>query len=339
MDIVYVYKRWPKNWIELRYSLRSLQNIYHKNVFIVWDKPIRSKNIIHIKADDIWNKFNNVINKYKIICKDDRISDDFILMHDDNYILKSIKKVETYKRWTLKEHADIIYKKFWDNMYYKSIKAVYDMFPDWDSFDVHCPVVYNKKRFKEIIDKYWTIIWSKRSIYHNYFNIKGIQYNNKDCKIFKNNIDINEDWLFLSSDDSVVKDKRFIDFIDNRFPNKSEYEILNINDILKMKFKAKPNYVVCVGEKMVKFNTLGVLETEDAEVIKVLSANKNIEGGEVVEPTAPVKTEQLEDAEVEPTEKPLEEYTNKELKAMCEDKGLDVSKATKKADFVALLTE
>lgn len=270
MDVVYLLRRWPKDCIELKYSLRSLSNIQHDRVFIVWYRPRRIRKINHIQADDKWYRFDNVINKYRLICNDERISDDFILMHDDNYILNKLDTIPYYKRWTLKEHKEAIYDKFWENMYYKSINWVYEMFKKWYSFDVHTPIIYNKNKFKKIIDMYWWLVASKRSIYCNYYHIKWVKYEHKDCKLYKGKLDIDDKADFLSSDDNIVNEEKFINFIKQKFPNKSKYESFNLLPKQTMIFKYKPLEAFSLGS-LVKFNSIWEFTTDDAVLIERLS--------------------------------------------------------------------
>jgi hypothetical protein len=89
MDVVYILREWYSDCLELRYSLRSLENIEHWKVFFIWWCPWWAKNIVHIKAADPYQvKSLNALHKIKIACSDERISDDFILMNDDFYITR-----------------------------------------------------------------------------------------------------------------------------------------------------------------------------------------------------------------------------------------------------------
>lgn len=223
MDIVYLYKTGWGNWLELKYSLRSLVNIKHDNVYIIWDKPDWIKWVIHIPAEDKWKKFENVRNKFITICDNKDISSDFILMHDDFYFIEHIDTIEYYIRWTLKEHIDDIFNKFWESDYYKAIKLVYDKFPNWYSFDVHTPIILNKEKFKNILKLYPWDSWSKRSLYCNHYWIQWTNLWIKDCKVMFNDRQYKK-WVFLSSDDSIVTNTMFIKYMNNKFPNKCKYE-------------------------------------------------------------------------------------------------------------------
>ena len=229
MDIVYVYKKWPSNGFELRYSLRSLKNIQHKKVYIVGDKPNRIKNVKHIPVkDDQWNKYKNVLNKMYQICNNKEISDDFIYMHDDNFIIKPIKELKYYKRSTLENHCEKIKKTFWENHYYRAMKYVRDIFPDGYSYDVHTPIVFNKEKLRLILDLYWHEPSSKRSLYCNTYQVgwRFMESGKEDIKVHQRNKNyyIRKNQQFLSSDNILVFDKDFNKLLHKLFPNKCQYE-------------------------------------------------------------------------------------------------------------------
>jgi len=112
MDVVRVLKESRMKNIELMYSIRS---VFHNlcqfdpnkdTIFIVGHKPEWIKysdekpyRVIHIpcseESDDIKleSKYKSVAYKYTIIINDKRISRDFVLMHDDIFIIKKIKKL------------------------------------------------------------------------------------------------------------------------------------------------------------------------------------------------------------------------------------------------------
>lgn len=229
MDVVYVLKKAKNDCQELRYSLRSLINMKHKKVFIVWYNPSWVKNIIHIEAEDnLWTKYKNVINKYKIICDDERISEDFILMNDDIYILEKLEKLEIYKKCSLKEHLDYIKKiNNWKWPYYEVVHRVFELFPEWDSYNTHTPMIYNKKKLKKLLEKYWDQEISIRSLYWNTYKIPASRLDNKkvsDCKIkdFQHE-EVNK--LFMSSNDWAVHHNIFYKILDSKFSKPWAYEL------------------------------------------------------------------------------------------------------------------
>lgn len=100
MDIVYVVREGDNNEA-LRYSLRSLKNIKHDNVYIVGHKPKWVKNVIHIeRMQRTFNKFQNITRNMYYASKNNEISEDFMYMDDDNYIMREIDEVYPQHRGT-----------------------------------------------------------------------------------------------------------------------------------------------------------------------------------------------------------------------------------------------
>lgn len=305
MDIVYVLRKWPMNSIELLYSLRSLENIEHWKVFIVWYRPNWIRNVIHIPAEDnLWSKYKNVMNKYNIICNDDRISDDFIFMNDDIYIIEKTEDLPYYTKWTLKAHLDYITGTVWNTKYYEVIDKVYNIFPEWYSFNVHCPIVYNKEKLKDLIEVYIDDEISIRSLYWNTYikeHIPFWEWEISDCKIKDG-----YDWIdnkFLSSNDISAKSNEFIGKLQGKFPNESIYEY-NFNPLYRetMKFTATPMYCISLS-KLVRFNHKWEFYTNDEKLIEELKMVKKISMTE--EKTT--KTEEKKDKVVVDTTKTKEQ--------------------------------
>lgn len=113
MDIVYpVLQNWNNE--ELRYSLRSIdENFIFDRIFIVWHKPSWICNIEHIEYNDSIVPFGsyNTSKKLLQICENINISDDFVLMADDIYILEKVEKIWYYKKWSMKDYLDFLRNK------------------------------------------------------------------------------------------------------------------------------------------------------------------------------------------------------------------------------------
>lgn len=222
MDIVYIVKQ---NWDndELRYSLRSLDNIKHDRVFIVWHKPYWCQNVIHIPAQDPYKiKSLNALHKIKIACENEKVSEDFILMNDDFYILEPIT-IKYYHRWSIKEHLEYRINKWQENsLYVQNLIKTLELFPNWDDFSLHLPIIYNKNMFLEMCNKYdMTQGYLLRNLYCNHYWIKW-EFK-EDIKVY-DKFTIEKWQVFLSSDDNMIDNKEFLDYINNKFPNICKYE-------------------------------------------------------------------------------------------------------------------
>jgi hypothetical protein len=108
------------------------------------------------------------------------------------------------------------------------VKEVQKIFPDWYSYDVHTPIVFNKEKLKYIMDQYWDSKWSKRSIYCNYYKETPVKLSKKylDCKIVDWDFIKAMRWLsFFSTSDQMVFDIRFMKHLHSMFPKPSKYEL------------------------------------------------------------------------------------------------------------------
>jgi hypothetical protein len=234
VDVVYFLKETLADNMELRYSLRSLNNIKHDRVFIIWHKPKWVQNIFHIPFNDGNRKGFNTSSKLFFACNEKKISKDFILMADDIFILQKIEELKFFKLWTFKDYLMNI---FWnDNNYITTIRETAKIYPDGVCYDTHTPFLINKKKMLKIFDKF--PIWcrgSKRSLYCIENNIEWVFGNFPDYKWNKNQklVDCKYYWWrftvlsnqeFLSISDNVANYIDIVNFFKKTFPKKCKYE-------------------------------------------------------------------------------------------------------------------
>lgn len=235
MDVVYPLIKTIDDNIELRFSLRTLPK--HKKLWIIGYKPKWLLNAQIIPFKDEKTKGSNTAEKLWIACNDERISENFIWMNDDIFFLNGW--LDSYKLGKLK---DVLENMTIKGNHYYSIKAVYDLFPNWDCFDTHTPIIFNKTKLRELFKKYplWTR-WSKRSLYCLENWIKGKWLNVPDYKI-KENPKIKDckcyyidkfkilDWQeYISTSDWMIKYREMRDLFRSLPPSK--YENLDYNYI------------------------------------------------------------------------------------------------------------
>lgn len=229
LDVVYPVKE--KNWEELKYSLRSLKHTNHENVFIVGDLPdyVNKDSVIHVPMDDLDDPTLSVVNKIKKVIEDPRLSDNFILMNDDFYFLED-QEIKHYNNGELKRHADKR-NDMYGRMYRNAARILKKSFKIRNplSYELHYPLLINKKSFIRIFNRVRIedTVW--RSIYGNAAKLKSEKpdiktlneikdfkfYNRKDFDIMKEN-------KFISSPSTVPSE--FKKFIQKKFPQKSIYE-------------------------------------------------------------------------------------------------------------------
>lgn len=232
MNVVYPVKLEADNDSEeLRYSLRSLKNITHRDVFIVGEKPDWIKNIIHIdiRQRHAVTRFDNSAYNIFMACCDDRVSEDFILMNDDIYITRVLEAIPTYHRGTIARVLNRDYAK--SNSLYvrimkKALRTLKENGYSTYSYELHCPMVINKKKFRDIyreVERYYNVPHgSDRTMYGNMANIGGEQI--KDVKLY-NPTDPIPDSEFISSSPKSWVDGGLRDYVVAKFPHKSKYEV------------------------------------------------------------------------------------------------------------------
>lgn len=237
MDVVYVLgsgSKWQDN--ELRYSLRSLQYVPHRNVVIVGERPEWLQNIIHIKVDDTFaavhgGKFKNVIRKTIAACKDARVSDSFVLMNDDFFFLDYVNEIKPFSNGYLHEMIETYHDP--KSQYYNMLLRTSRLLKQHDidrpiSYAVHYPIVYEKTKFlqmTEVID-WLEKAYSWRTIYGNLFKIGDV--GRLDPKVSTaEGFEAFNVKDFLSISDNLALDPKFQEWIAGRFPEPSNYEKVN----------------------------------------------------------------------------------------------------------------
>lgn len=133
---------------ELRYCLRSIEQHLAGvgNVFIIGECPEWLQNIIHIPfTEDPRNRYRdrNIMLKMSEACKDQRVSDDFLMVHDDHFLLADYEagKFPYYHMGPMNEgQGQYGYTK--DNT-----KALLSLEESFNNYDCHCPIVFNKQLF------------------------------------------------------------------------------------------------------------------------------------------------------------------------------------------------
>lgn len=211
MDVVYICR--DGNNEELRYSIRSVvANLPHSKVWVVGGKPdwyIGN----HIPIEQCGVKYINARRNLIAIMDSPEISEEFVLMNDDFFIMKPIDKLLNYASGLLytkmrkyrMNHPSSYYTKLIIQTYDKirrtgkSVEEVID-------YDIHVPIMFEKEKLKSIFNDQ-IFLW--RSVYGNtYFDkyetmddVKLYPYNVKDG-LEKS---IRESHTFLSSDDQTAE--------------------------------------------------------------------------------------------------------------------------------------
>lgn len=189
MDIVYPCKIDTTNDTEeLRYSLRSLENIPHTNVFIVGEKPAWVKNVIHIPIDQSLTKSENVARNIRAAVHCESLSDEFILMNDDMFIMKKINQLPVRHLGFM----DAVIRQYEErypesSQYITKMKKLYALLLSLGyarplSYEAHIPMAFNKRDTARIMEEGNGPIYQLRTYYGNTHHLGGEKMD--DVKIF-----------------------------------------------------------------------------------------------------------------------------------------------------------
>ena len=228
VDFVYICKSGDNE--ELRYSIRSVVNSFpDANVWLVGGKPDwYSGN--HIYVDQKHHKYANAINNLNALCDSNEISNEFVLMNDDFFIIKKIDRIDQFYNGLLSEKIDKYTKITGSSMYIKKLILTNTRLIDQGiskpyDYELHVPMVMQRDKLLPILKKYPSCLW--RSMYGNIHNVGGTQI--EDVKVYTNprhtarSNEITTNSIFMSTEDQAFKmmlDKVLI----KMFPDKSKYE-------------------------------------------------------------------------------------------------------------------
>jgi len=230
IDVVYIVKE-DENNEELRYSLRSLDNLPHRKVFVVGYKPSWVKNVDHIPITQSGQKYENVSHTgvFRTVCGNSNVSNDFILMNDDFFIINKINNLPAYRRDHSIEYWIKHYKDSGSNGPY--IKTMINTevflkqlgFSQIDSYELHVPMVYNKEKYLALRSMYPNNkSLQMRTLYGNFYHLGGKRI--EDVKVFNGKMGFSKESSFLSSLDETFENGEVGRFIRSLFPIKSDYE-------------------------------------------------------------------------------------------------------------------
>ena len=229
MDFVYICK--DGNNEELRYSIRSVvESFPDSKIWVVGGKPTwYTGNYIEVIQN--LSKYRNAIENLKALCNSEEISDKFVLMNDDFYIVKNIDSIKDYHGGPLLEKINLYQKLNSNSNYTRKLAATYKKIKSLGienplDYELHVPMVMEKEKLKQTLQNNYQFLW--RSIYGNVFNVGGEQM--EDVKVYvkgplvlKSYNIKKDDHIYLSSADTSF-DILFNNILKKQFTQKTKYE-------------------------------------------------------------------------------------------------------------------
>lgn len=222
-DVIYILRNDIVDTHELRYSLRSLDNLKHGDVWIAGGDPpgIIPDRYLDIKQKGA-SKWERTTYTLRTICESDDTPEVFYLFNDDFFIMQPTEIIPPIYNGTIYDRL----KTIGASQYSQQLKRTADELTRRGlsayNYAVHIPMLIEKDKALEVINEFdgWPMF---RSLYGNYWNVGGID--TPDVKISKSSIKPDEDIPYLSTSNISFKYGRVGVHIRRAFQNKSKYEV------------------------------------------------------------------------------------------------------------------
>lgn len=233
MDVVYPYKVTADDF-ELRFSLRSLSNVKHDSVVVAGERPqIIGDAVRYVPVDVVDNRFMSSTANILAAAKTAVETDDFIVMHDDIFILEPWTFRHEY-RCTIAEYLD---GGFPQGEYRAHIEQTRDILnahgiaePLW--YGLHTPTAYNRAALIDLCEQFAGERFLLRTLYHNMFQQPSQCAHDVKVRRWKGAFD----GPLLSISDEVGQSETFRDWISEKFQSPSPFEAVPMQFGRKVQF-------------------------------------------------------------------------------------------------------
>lgn len=216
IDIVIPYSRSAdSDEMELQLCLASIDHhmFNHRDVYIIGDKPDFKGDYKHIQETDRGRgKQDNIRLKILTACEQPEISDPFLFMNNDYFLLKQMDAESIrycynktiFEAWNDKRKMGSYKNALQNTVELLGAKALH--------YDIHYPILYNKKTFEFAMRAAEWKDWSKRdgfvikTLYCNIASVAGTQMEDpklKDYLLTPEEIhEVVKDWPMFSTDEN-----------------------------------------------------------------------------------------------------------------------------------------
>lgn len=229
MDVVYVVRRGDMN-DELRWSLRSVAaKVPHERVWIVGYAPEWVRGCEVIRTHQKSTKNRNSTANVKAACKTAAISDPFLLVNDDMFIMERQPEVfPALHRGRVDDVVASFKGRGVDSPYLDGMVQTRDLlagfgYSDLLSYELHVPIVVHKAAMLAALELGQSVpIWHKRTAYGALADFGGTQI--EDVKVCSAHPEWDESAPYLSTDDESFAVHKVGEFIRDRFAERGPYE-------------------------------------------------------------------------------------------------------------------
>jgi hypothetical protein len=227
LDLVYVVRPGDQN-DELRYSLRSVaENLPHRRVWVVGHLPPWVTGTEWLPTDQSDTKYRNSTGNVRAACEHPAISDPFVLMNDDFFVLKPIEAIPALHRGPVDQVAASYESSYGWSTYLGGMRDTADLLRGLGvaepiSYELHVPMVVHKAEMLEALEVGAHVpVLHKRTMYGNLAGVGGEE--TEDVKVSLQRPDWRPSWTFLSTDAKTWR-RGVGEFVRMSFPEAGRYE-------------------------------------------------------------------------------------------------------------------
>lgn len=154
MDVVYVCREGPNP--ELMYSLRSLKNVDHGEVWIFGGAPswVSNDTVNHRQRAQSGSAYSSTRNHIAAACNTPDVSDPFMLWNDDFFAMKKVRTLPIYHRGLVEDM--LVQFAGTNTAWGKGLRETASMIEkggmlDVVSYDTHLPLPIHKAEMREAL--------------------------------------------------------------------------------------------------------------------------------------------------------------------------------------------
>lgn len=198
-DAVYPFAGDP--W-ELSHSVRLLRKHSKvRNIYVIGDDP--GLDVIHVPFIEMDVKETNIWKKTLAACFIPGLSERFLFINDDHFILKDFDDLPAYYGAYKDDDCGPQYQqavaRTFEKLMYMGLNTKY--------FDVHYPCFFEKPKFIECFKVFNGAEHIMKSAYFNFYNCKGVEIEDKKLKFLATTDQIErfigDSWCFSTNDISA----------------------------------------------------------------------------------------------------------------------------------------
>jgi hypothetical protein len=222
-DVVYVVRPGEKNE-ELRYSLRSLQNLPHGKVWIAGHCPKWiSDEVGRIPVVSRIRGHTHAKASLRAACEHPDVSEQFVYMNDDFFVMQPIEGLPVMHRGSAME---MIQSRRMGSSYIRALEKTRRLLIERGiaeplMYDLHAPMLVTKAGMLEALDLADSQLLHERTLYGNLHHLGGERRQNHKIRRRDSGW---QTWQFLSTNDSGFASLPVGKHIRGAFPSMGPYE-------------------------------------------------------------------------------------------------------------------